>query len=82
MIGAKMVEYYKGYRIPIYPTDTQAKFIDRCIELSRYVYNWTIDIEEENYKLYKEGKTKKKFLSEYDMKQDQIDFSLKIICLE
>ena len=67
MIGAKMIEYYKGYRIPIYPSDTQAKFIDRCIELSRYVYNWAIDIEEENYNLYKEGKTRYSTICNYKM---------------
>ena len=60
-----MVAYHHGYRIPIYPTDTQAKFIDRCIELSRYVYNWTIDRQEEHYKLYKEGKTDRAFLGKY-----------------
>ena len=67
MIGAKMVEYYKGRRIRIYPTDTQAKFIDRCIELNRYVYNWAIDTQEEHYKLYKEGKAKYSTICNYKM---------------
>ena len=69
MIGAKMVEYYKGYRIPIYPTDTQAKFINRCIELNRYIYNWTIDRQEEHYKLYKEGKAKYALISKYEIEK-------------
>ena len=62
-----MVAYHHGYRIPIYPTDTQAKFIDRCIELSRYVYNWAIDTQEEHYKLYKEGKARYALISKYEL---------------
>ena len=69
MIGAKMVEYYQGYRFQIYPTYTQVKFIDKCIELNRFIYNWTIDIQKEHYKLYKEGKTKYALISKYEIEK-------------
>ena len=39
----------KGYKIEIYPTDSQKEYINRQIELCRWVYNWALDIENEAY---------------------------------
>ena len=59
--------YSKGYRVQLFPTETQKQFIIRCIELSRYLYNWAIDMEKEQLRLYNEGETEKSFLSVYDL---------------
>lgn len=59
--------YRKGYRIKLYPTEEQKSYIDRCIELSAFVYNWTLDTIRDNYKKYLDGKTDKKNLSEFDI---------------
>ena len=39
-----------GYRIKLYPTEDQKERLNELINLFRYVYNWTIAYEEENYK--------------------------------
>ena len=35
----------RGYRIKIYPNENQRKKIDRFIELSRWVYNWAVELQ-------------------------------------
>lgn len=59
--------YRKGYKIKIYPTEAQCNYIDRCIELSAFVYNWTLDTISDNYTKFLNGETDKKFLSEFDL---------------
>ena len=60
-------EYYQGYKYIIYPTELQRELIDRCIELSRYAYNWGLEQEQNQYILFKNGYVDKDFLSEYDL---------------
>ena len=60
-------EYYQGYKYIIYPTELQRELIDRCIELSRYAYNWGLEQEQNQYILFKNGYVDKNFLSEYDL---------------
>lgn len=60
-------QYFKGYKIKIYPTEAQANMIDKRFDISIAIYNWTIEKETEQYELYKQGKSSKKFLSYYDM---------------
>lgn len=59
--------YMKGYKIQLFPTEEQKIFIDRCIELSRYIYNWTLELEINQYELWKLGKSDKKFLNFFDL---------------
>ena len=66
-MNGKMIEYYKGYRIPIYPTTEQIIFIEKCFVATKFIYNWTIDIEKEHYQLYKQGLTQYAILHEYDV---------------
>ena len=66
-MNGKMIEYYKGYRIPIYPTTEQIIFIEKCFVATRFIYNWTIDIQKEHYQLYKQGLKQYAILSEYDV---------------
>ena len=56
--------FKKGYRLEIYPTQEQKQYIDNCIDVTRYVYNWALAKEIENYQLYKEGKVKTQQLGE------------------
>ena len=50
----------RGYKIPIYPTESQKKLIDKYFDLYRYVYNWAIEQERNQYQLYLDGKVDKK----------------------
>ena len=60
-------DLFKGYKIKIYPTEEQKVFLNRQIELFRYVYNWALGKEEEQYTLYKNGLVKKSFLEVLDL---------------
>ena len=62
-----MIEYYKGYRIPIYPTTEQIIFIEKCFVATRFIYNWTIDMQKDHYQLYKQGLKQYAILSEYEL---------------
>lgn len=44
---------YSGKVITLYPTEEQKKYLDKCIELYRFVYNWTIEQKEQQYELSK-----------------------------
>lgn len=41
-----------GYKIEFYPTKEQAIFIDKCINSARYVYNWALGLEKNQYNAY------------------------------
>ena len=62
-------QYYHGYKFKIYPTKEQAEFIDQCIDIARFVYNWAIEQQEKQYQLYLNGKVgiEDSFISSYDM---------------
>lgn len=62
-------QYYHGNKFLIYPTDEQKKFIDECIDVARYVYNWAIEQEEKQYQLYLDGKVSKEesFLTAFQL---------------
>lgn len=53
----------KGFKVRIYPTKEQELTFNKFIGASRFIYNWTIDRQSENYK--KGGK----FISSYDMQK-------------
>lgn len=40
----------RGHRIMIYPTDSQKERLLELMELSRFVYNWTIGTQMDNYR--------------------------------
>ena len=48
--------YLKGYKVQIFPNEYQKAYIERCFELVRYVWNWALEKELDQYQLYKEGK--------------------------
>ena len=61
-------ELFKGYKIKLYPTEDQKIFLNRQIELFRWVYNWVIGVETDRYKMYKNGEIKEKpFLGVLDL---------------
>ena len=60
MINNDKKTIMRGYRIPIYPTDSQKELIDKYFNLYRYVYNWAIEQERNQYQLYLDGKVDKK----------------------
>lgn len=43
-------EKLRGFKIEIYPTDDQAAFLQRQMDLSRWVYNWALEEENKEYK--------------------------------
>ena len=56
-----MAEYYKGYKIRLYPTKKQEELMWKHIGCCRYVWNWMLNKQQE---LYEQGE---KHLSAYDM---------------
>ena len=60
-------EIFKGDRVEIKPTDEIKLYLIKFDYLSRCVYNWGIDVEQQYYLNYKSGKTKKGFLSFIDL---------------
>lgn len=59
--------YLKGYKIQIFPNEYQKAYIERCFELVRYVWNWALEIEENQYKMYKEGLSDQSFLIDKEL---------------
>ena len=59
--------YYHGYKIQLFPTDEQKEFLDKCIDICRYMYNWTIEQEEAQYEKYIEGDAKYSFINFYEL---------------
>ena len=55
--------WYHGYKFQLFPTDEQKEYLDRCIDVTRFLYNWTIEQEETQMKLFDAGKTSKISLS-------------------
>lgn len=51
----------RGYKCKLYPTPEQAARLNRIMELSRYVYNWALNFENELYE------KEKKFMYFYDL---------------
>lgn len=60
-------EKFKGYKIKLYPTETQKVFLNRQIELFRWVYNWVIEKESSQYMKFKNGEATKGFLGILDL---------------
>lgn len=52
---------YKGYRIRIYPTKEQEIIIWKHINASRFIWNYMLELQEENYK------NGVKYIGEFDM---------------
>ena len=42
-------KYMQRYKYKLYPTDMEKEFLDRCIDLYRYTYNWAIEEEYNQY---------------------------------
>lgn len=59
--------YWKSYKFKLYPTLAQKEFLDRNIELSRFVFNWALAKQEEHYTDHNSGKVKNKFYSVFDL---------------
>ena len=43
-------DYSRGFKLKLYPTESQKAILDRHIELFRYVYNWGLKQRNEYYK--------------------------------
>ena len=53
-----------GYRIKLYPTEEQKVILNKQIDLFRYVYNWALEVEHNNYN---DDKENSHFLREHEM---------------
>lgn len=69
--------YLKGYKIKIYPNETEKKIIDRNIDLKRYVYNWAINEEYENYNLWLADMIDRRMKSKFDLYRMYTEFKQK-----
>ena len=62
-------QQYSGKVITLYPTEEQKKYLDRCIELHRFVYNWTIEQYEEHYNFCKENNLEVAVLNQSELQK-------------
>ena len=60
---------YSGRVIELYPTEEQKKYLDKSIELYRFVYNWTIEQKEQQYELSKLDDNISSYISQYDLQK-------------
>lgn len=65
---------YKGHVITIYPDEEQKRYIEKCINLHRFVYNWTIDQKENQLFLYENGQTKTSLLKTSEISKRLSEF--------
>lgn len=62
-------KYIKTYRAKLYPTENQKNLLDKYINLSRYVYNWALEVEIEHEQKYMVDLEDKRLLSRTDMER-------------
>ena len=62
-------KYIKSYKVKLYPTEEQKATIDRYINLSRYVYNWALEIQIEHEEKYMVDLEEKRLLSRQDVER-------------
>lgn len=60
-------QFYRGKRIQIFPNDTQIQFIEKCIETSNFVYDWALQKQNENKKLFYLGNSDKKYIHKFEL---------------
>lgn len=59
--GGVTMEFYKGYKIRIYPTKEQEVLLWKHIGCCRFVWNWMLELQKNEYK------QNKKHLSTFDV---------------
>ena len=67
--------YNQYIKLQIYPNSDQKEYLDKCINISRFIYNWALGLENKQYELYKNGKSNKQFLTEKDLRKLYNEFS-------
>lgn len=55
--------WFHGYRVRIYPTSEQKEFLDKCFDINRFIYNWTIEQYEIQLEKYNKGEAEKRCLT-------------------
>lgn len=66
---------YKGYKIRLYPTKEQEELFWKHIHASRFIYNYMLEVQKDNYIV------NKKYLSRYDMYRKLTDIRRKFVWL-
>lgn len=67
MIKLDQNQYFHRHKYKLFPTVEESMYMDKCIAMNNYVYNWAIDMEKKQLELYKSGKAQYSFLSEYSL---------------
>lgn len=62
-----MENKYIGYKIKLYPTDDQIKLFEEYFGLNRSVYNLALELQNQKYKEYKDGKTDKSLYTFFEL---------------
>lgn len=58
---------YIGYKVILYPTNDQIQIFNKYFDTCRFVYNLAIDMQEDQYTLYKENNEEYSILSFYSL---------------
>lgn len=74
MTGSNTYPQYR--KIKIFPNNEQKEFFDFSIRASRYVYNWALEIENNQYKKFINGESSEQFVHEKDLRKLYNEFIL------
>jgi len=59
-----------GKKVRLYPTEEQAEKLWKSAGTARFIYNWTLAKQQENYAQKKTGKSDIKFISDNDLRKE------------
>src|SRR5574344_1102605 len=62
-------QYYHRYIFKLFPTKEQEIYMDQCIEINNFIYNWGLELEDQQLVKYKLGISQYSYLSEYDLQK-------------
>lgn len=67
MIKINPNQYFHRHKYKLFPTVEDTMYMDNCIAMNNYIYNWAIDMEKKQLELYNAGQAQYSFISDYDL---------------
>lgn len=59
--------YLKAYRYELFPTEDQIQFLDKCFNVKRYVWNWALELENEQLEIHEKNPEEPNYLNMYTL---------------
>lgn len=61
--------YYKYQKYRIYPTEEQKQYINYCLNVSRYIYNWALNLQNKQYEKYLRHETDQQIIHDHELRK-------------